>query len=331
MYIYDEPNRASNRMGFHAGAGHELIKLALPSQQRSWTAVFPVRVFSTWVYPARSFRFKGPVWWFYDQNRNWFLKPTMFLMTFRIGFRWPSGLVFGHDAFMLVVSGRGSDASVHDGRFFHVVIYTFFIWCWLCGMMLGTFSSYTQSYPHPIRPATVLHTFLLCLSKVLEDATNNNSQITPSTKLYLIYSVISVACARLVGVRLNHSPQGFVHETLHAGWERSDLSWLGGGFNFLLFSPLVGEDFKFDRYFFKRVDSTTNQMTIDWRASFWMNFGPKLSPFFEIQCLALCQVLPSVGRLGHITWTGFLHRRGNLIRFETHWNIKQLFKKLRRR
>ena len=72
-------------------------------------------------------------------------------------------------------------------------------------------------------------------------------------------------------------------------------------FQFFLFSPLVGEDFKFDRYFFKRVDSTTNQMTIDWRASFWMNFGPKLSPFFEIQCLALCQVLPSVGRLGHIT------------------------------
>ena len=201
-------------------------------------------------------------------------------------FPWPWGLVFGHDAFafMLVVSGRGSDSSVHDGRFFHAseIIYSIYFLHLMLTVWddLGTFSSYTQSYPHPIRPGNVLHTFLLCLSRVLEDPTINNSQITLSTKLYLIYSVNSVACARLVGVRLNHSPQSFVHETLHTGWERSDLSWLGGGFNFLLFSPLVGENFKFDRYLFKRVGSTTNQMTINWRASFLDEFRPKAFPFF---------------------------------------------------
>ena len=49
---------------------------------------------------------------------------VIFSMTFRIG----RFAVMMLTSFMLVVSGRGSDASVHDGRFFHVgYVYTFFI------------------------------------------------------------------------------------------------------------------------------------------------------------------------------------------------------------
>ena len=219
---------------------------------------------------------------------------VIFSMTFRIG----RFSVMMLTSFMLVVSGRGSDASVHDGRFFHMgyTVYTFFIWCWLCGMMLGTFSSYTQSYPHPIRLGSVLHTFLLCLSKVLEDATNNNSQITLWTKNILhMFSHFGSLCKIGRGT-FESFPQSFVHETLHTGWERSDLSWLGGGFNFLLFSPLVGEDFKFDRYFFKRVGSTTNQMTIDWCASFFGWISAQSFPLFLRFSASLCvKFFPQLG------------------------------------
>ena len=130
-----------------------------------------------------------------------------------------SGLLFGNDVFTLCLWYLV--VQIHQS--------TMDMSTWLLstldaprvGMMLVSSSSLPKSYPHPKRKGTVLHTLSLCLRQILDNAHKHNIQIT------LTVSGISVACARLIiliMIRLNHSPQSFIHETSHTRWERSHLS-----------------------------------------------------------------------------------------------------------
>ena len=149
---------------------------------------------------------------------------------------------------------------------------------------------------------------LLCLSKVLEDATNNNSQITLWTKnIPHMCSHFGSLCKIGRGT-FESFPSKFCSwnpaHRMGTEWFIMTRWWFQF---FVIFNPSWGR-FQIWPIFFQK--GWFNHQPDDYwlvRIFFWMNFGPKLSPFFEIQCLALCQVLPSVGRPGTYHMNGFLH------------------------
>ena len=61
-------------------------------------------------------------------------------------------------------------------------------------------------------------------------------------------------------------------------WEEMNVKLkLGGGFQYLLFSPLLGEDFQFDYIFFSKglKPPTSTGWWLSFTQTFWMEFSPR--------------------------------------------------------